>query len=225
MNKKISLKVLFEDNHLLAVEKPAGILSQPDASGEKDIAGYCKDYLKEKYAKPGNVYLGNLHRLDRNVSGVMLFARTSKAAARMAEQFRERTVTKIYHALVEGSFREKEGRLKHKMGKDESRRRAVQGAEDGMDAELEYRVLENRKLKNGRPGALLEIRLVTGRFHQIRYQLSESGHPIVGDSKYGSSLPLASLALRCASLGFNHPISKERMTVTGPDPDGWPAKT
>ncbi len=231
----MELKILFEDNHLLAVEKPAGVLSQPDISGEKDLSEYCKDYLKTKYEKPGAVYLGTLHRLDRSVSGVTLFAKTSKAVARLAEQFRNHTIGKTYHAVTIGRPSPPEGERTDWIEKDENQKIAIlsAGRGEGRKAVLFYKYIRSIStpasfkipaLMQKRELCLLEIRMQTGRFHQIRFQLAYHGNPILGDTKYGSPirLPDHGLALRCIALEFEHPVKKERMRIESPDPPDWP---
>lgn len=198
--------ILFEDNHLLVIDKPAGLLSQADSSDAPDVLTLMKEYVKEKYHKPGNVFLGLVHRLDRNTTGFMVIARTSKAASRLSEQFRKRTVEKIYQGVVSPPPLRSSGRLEHRMEKDEETRMArAAPPNSGENAVLDYRML-----KKAGNRALLEITLHTGRFHQIRFQLSEAGWPVVGDSKYGSEIP-GKLALRCVRLAFDHPITGERM--------------
>ena len=183
------VKVLYEDNHLIAVIKPAGIPSQPDKSGHISMLEEVKKYLKEKYKKPGNVFVGLLHRLDRPVSGIMLFAKTSKGAARLSEQFRNNEIQKTYHALIIGRPTKDKGVLVNYLGKDQKLKKAKEYA-DGKESILHYEVLQS----DGRPvlseveGAegysLLKIRIEGGKFHQIRAQLSLAGFPIVGDIKY-----------------------------------------
>lgn len=205
------IPVLFEDNHLLVIDKPAGLLSQSDSSGSPDVLTLMKEYVKEKYHKPGNVFLGLVHRLDRNTTGIMVIARTSKAASRLSEQFRKRTVEKIYQGVVSPPPQRSSGRLEHRMEKDEESRTARVAAEGrGETAVLDYRLL-----RKNRERALLEITLHTGRFHQIRFQLSEAGWPVLGDSKYGSEIP-GKLALRCVRLAFDHPITGERLVFESP---------
>jgi 23S rRNA pseudouridine1911/1915/1917 synthase len=201
-----AIPVLYEDNHLLVIDKPAGLLSQEDSSGHPDVLTVLKDYVKEKYNKPGNVFLGLVHRLDRNTTGLMVVARTSKAASRLSEQFRKHTVEKLYQAVVSPPPAEKEDRLEDRMEKDEENRMAKAAwGSAGEKAILEYVVVRQTADR-----ALLEVRLFTGRFHQIRFQLSHAGFPVVGDKKYGSNVP-GKLALRCVRLSFNHPTTKERL--------------
>ena len=210
------IKVLYEDNHLIAVYKPAGILTQPDKSGDKSLLEEVKKYLKEKYKKPGNVFLGLLHRLDRPVCGIVLFAKTSKGASRLSEQFRNRKVEKIYHAVVIGKPKQKEGILVNYLAKDKTKMRAVSGC--GEKAELFYEVL-----KTNNKYSLLKIKLTTGKFHQIRAQLSMAGFPVLGDIKYGapSPFPDKSIALCATSLSFRLAVKNETKEVSIPAPSAW----
>lgn len=213
------LRVLFEDNHCLAVFKPAGVLTMGDHTGDESLVDLAREYLRQKYDKPGNVFVGVVHRLDRPVSGVLLFARTSKAAARLSEQFRKHTIRKVYHCVVAGRPKEASGELVDWLAKDEStnRSRAVPSSEDAKLSRLNYRCL-----KSAGSLSLLEIELLTGRSHQIRVQLSSRGMPICGDAKYGSKTKLDGwLALHAASLTFEHPTQHEPITVSAPHPTEW----
>ncbi len=205
------LKVIYEDNHLLVVDKPVGLLSQADSTGRPDLLTICKAYIKEKYGKPGDVYLGLVQRLDLSVSGVIVFARTSKAAARLSEQIREREPIKIYQALVAGDPPH-EGHLEGFYYKDEEAlmaRKTERGKPGAKRASLSFRRLNSSDATHQ---ALLEITLETGRFHQIRVQLSDAGYPILGDEKYGGPRHKSGMALRCVSLTIQHPTRKELMT-------------
>ncbi len=199
--------ILYEDNHLVAVRKPPGRLTQRDAAGEKCLLDDVRTYLREKYAKPGDVFVGMLHRLDRPVGGVVLFAKTSKGASRLSEQFRARTVKKSYQALVEGHPPER-GTLVHYLGQDSTERVAISEVPgpDLKRGELTYRVLQK-----GQTHSLLEVELGTGRKHQIRAQLAQIGHAIAGDTKYGALLPFEGDGIGLVSycLEFSHPIRKE----------------
>jgi 23S rRNA pseudouridine1911/1915/1917 synthase len=220
------LRVLFEDNHCLAVLKPAGVLTMGDRTGDVSLVDLAREYLRQKYDKPGNVFVGVVHRLDRPVSGVLLFARTSKAAARLSEQFRKHTVRKVYHCVVEGRPTESSGELVDWLAKDESQNRSRvargsgvrgQGSEEEKLSRLNFRCL-----KSAGSLSLLEIELLTGRSHQIRVQLSSRGLPICGDAKYGSKTKLDGwLALHAAALTFEHPTQHEPITVTAPHPTEW----
>jgi len=222
-NEKAStrpLQVLYEDNHLIAVNKPSGVLVQGDASGALSMMDLIKEYIRKKHRKPGNVFLGLVHRLDRPVSGVVLFARTSKAASRISEQLRSRTVEKTYLALVHGTPSRAVGTVTSYLRTGENKVTVAQeGEEGGREAVLSYRTLRSLGGKT-----LLEIRLHTGRKHQIRAQLSAIGHPIEGDVKYGAPWSLAQGAMRLAakSLTFRHPTRKERITIEAPAPE-WAA--
>lgn len=210
------MKVLYEDNHVIAVYKEAGIPVQGDESGDVCLMDMVKDYLKEKYGKPGAVFLGLVHRLDRPVSGIVIFGKTSKGASRLSEQFRAHTVKKIYHALVEGTLEKKEGVLINYLLKDtEKNFVTVYDAPHGeaKQAELLYRVLEFRE-----GDTLVEIELKTGRSHQIRTQFAHIGHPLVGDSKYGTkkAYKKGAIALASVELQFDQPVTAERIKIVEP---------
>lgn len=200
------VKVLYEDNHIIAVVKPAGVLTQGDKSGDESLMDIVKDYLKEKYKKTGNVFLGLVHRLDRPVSGIILFAKTSKGASRLSEQFRNHEIEKIYQAIVIGRPNESRGVLTNFLSKDEKTLKAkangrLSSAETdgGREAVLYYDVVSSNDKYS-----LLKIKLETGKFHQIRAQLSFAGYPILGDVKYGakSALPDKSIALCATEISF-----------------------
>ena len=211
---EINLKVIYEDNHIIVVEKPANIPSQGDKTGDLDMLTIIKAYLKEKYNKPGNVYLGLVHRLDRPVGGVMVFAKTSKAAARLSEQVREKVFKKKYLVIVNGKFKEKKGTLKDYLLKNErlNKSRVVEeGTKNSKYAELDYEVLKYDKEQNL---SLLKINLHTGRHHQIRVQLSSRDHSIYGDAKYNGRGSARQLYLWAYELTIQNVISKEEMTFT-----------
>lgn len=217
------LSVLYEDNHLLAVNKPAGVLVQGDATGDTPLAELVKAYIKQKYAKPGDAFLGVVHRLDRPVSGVVVFARTSKALERMNAQFRQRATEKIYWALVQKKPTPAHATLVHWLTKDEKKNKATAYKTEhpqGLQSELSYQYLISR---DGRH--LLEVKPVTGRPHQIRVQLAAVGCCIYGDVKYGAEVPLpdASIALHARQLTFMHPVKKEAISLRAPLPqnDWW----
>jgi 23S rRNA pseudouridine1911/1915/1917 synthase len=219
--------VLYEDNHCLALDKPAGLLAQGDATGEPTLLDAARAYLKDRYRKPGNVFVGLVHRLDRPTSGVMLLARTSKAAGRLSAQFRDGTVEKTYRAVVEGSVADDSGEWCDVLRKDE-RRNVVEvvpgGTRGGREAHLAFRVLGR-----GRGTTTLELRPTTGRGHQLRVQLASRGFPIVGDRKYGASTTLRALdgrprvALHAERLTFRHPTRGEAIAVAAPVPADWPS--
>jgi 23S rRNA pseudouridine1911/1915/1917 synthase len=217
------LDILFEDNHCLAVAKPAGFLSTHYQGKEETLDRAVKSYLKEKYGKPGNVFLGIVHRLDRAVSGVLLFARTSKAAARLAEQFRHGTVEKVYWAIVEGRPARLAGTLEDWLQKDRTTRRVrvVDPQTPGA-----RRALLHYQSKARHSGLTwLEVRPQTGRTHQLRDQLAHHGHPIYGDAKYGSVQSFdGAIALHARSLTFLHPVRHEPITLVAEVPPIWQAR-
>ncbi|SER27891.1 ribosomal large subunit pseudouridine synthase D [Neolewinella agarilytica] len=218
------LQVLFEDNHLIAVNKPAGLLSQGDETGDRTVMDWVKAYIKHRYNKPGDVFLGSIHRLDRPVSGVIIFARTSKALKRMTELFRDRKVTKTYWAITTEQPDPIEGSLKGYIYKDTSKNRSkiVPKADSNRHkgakmAKLDYRLL-------GRVGTniLLEVKPETGRPHQIRVQLADQlKTPIHGDLKYGSRLRNqdGNINLHARKLEFQHPVTKEAVKIEAPIPE------
>ena len=215
-----SLHVIYEDNHLLAVLKPAGLATMGLSGQRPTLLAVAKQYVKERYRKPGNVYLGVMSRLDAPVTGVVLLARTSKAARRLTEQFRTRTVQKTYWGLVEGSVRPASGELVDWVSADERHRRVrvVGPTQPGAKlARLAYRRLETLE-----GYSLLEVELVTGRKHQIRVQLADRGHPILGDRKYGSRRPFPKgIALHARRLVVNHPVGDEPVVLEAPLPEAW----
>lgn len=192
------MNILYEDNHTIAVEKPAGILSQGDKTGDPNMLDTVKFYLREKYKKPGNVFVGLVHRLDRNVSGVMLFAKTSKGASRLSEAIREGKVEKEYYAVVHGVLKSG-GTLRHYLVRDEATNRteASDAPRPGAkEARLRYEVV-----KTGKQATLVKIHLETGRSHQIRAQFAAINHPLMGDIKYGGQeLPNHAMALCCTRM-------------------------
>ncbi len=214
----MEIKVLYEDNHLIAVEKPAGVLVQ------EELLPGVKAYIKEKYQKPGNVFLGLIHRLDRNVSGIILFAKTSKGASRLSEQFREHSNQKIYHAWVEGVPKQATATLKNYLLKNEEKNvtkvfdKEVPGSQY---AELSYEVIKSEEHPEFGMCTLVKVILKTGRSHQIRAQLSYIGCPIVGDVKYGAqkALPDQSLKLVATELHFDTATETMRQVITLPVPE------
>ncbi len=214
------IDILYEDNHLLAVNKPAGLPTMGVASEADSLVRAAKESLKRRYDKPGNVYLGVVSRLDAVVSGVVLLARTSKAAARLTEQFREHTVEKTYWAVTAGMPKPATGELVDWVAKDEAGQRMVVVA--GPAAGAQKAVLRYRVLRPVERGALVEIELITGRKHQIRLQLSAIGHPVLGDRKYGSSLRFSpGIALHSRRLIVDHPTRHKPIEITAPLPASW----
>ncbi len=208
--------ILYEDNHILVVEKKVNVPVQEDDSKDLDLLSILKEYLKEKYHKPGNVYLGLVHRLDRPVGGVMVFAKTSKAASRLSDQVRTHQMTKKYYAVVEGIVEER-GTLQDKLYKDE-KRNIVTVDERGKEAILDYQRVAIRNNTS-----LVDISLKTGRSHQIRVQFSSRGHALLGDQKYNKkAISGMQIALFSYSLSFYHPITKELLTFSLPIPDREP---
>lgn len=212
MNSRMNLPdpvVLYEDNHVIVVCKPADVLVQGDAGGEPTLMDRVKLWLAKKYHKPGRVFLGLVHRLDRAVAGVMVFARTSKAASRLSEQIRSRSIEKTYHALVEGKVMPERAQLVHWLSEDDGFVRAHDSpAVNRKEARLSWRVLR-RDAKT----TLLEIDLETGRKHQIRVQLAQAGHPILGDTRYGARTPWPhpGIALVAYRLRFRHPTQDREL--------------
>ena len=205
-NKKMNnLNVLYEDNHIIVVVKPANILSQGDSTGDVSIMDKIKEYIKEKYQKPGNVYLGLVHRLDRPVGGVMVFARSSKAASRLCKNFNEHNVTKKYLAIVHGKMEQEKGTLEDNIAKDENGNGYI--SDDGKKAILDYEVLEYNEKENC---SLVSVHLKTGRHHQIRVQFSSRGHYLLGDQRYGV-LDKKQISLFAYYLSFPHPVTKENL--------------
>lgn len=202
------VNILYEDNHIIVCYKDYGILSQSDSSGDMDLLNILKDYIKIKYQKPGNVYLGLVHRLDRNTEGVMVFARTSKAAARLAKQIQTGDFNKEYLAIVEGKLPIK-GELINYLSKDEERRIAYEN-KSGKKAILQYEVVAESVIDSCLVSAV-KIKLLTGRFHQIRAQFSLLNRPLYGDVKYGSTNHTRVASLQAYHLCFKHPISNETL--------------
>lgn len=213
-----SLKVLYEDNHLLVVNKPAGMLVQGDKTGDRTIAETVKDYLKKKYNKPGNVFLGTVHRLDRPVSGTLIFARTSKALSRLNLQFKNRSIKKTYWALTANRPPAPSGVIEHWLVKD--RERNITRAFSRPGKEAKKAVLEYTLKKSINGVFLLEIYPLTGRSHQIRVQLAAIGCPILGDLKYGSSRPNSggNICLHAREISFIHPVTHAELKIAAPLP-------
>ena len=228
------MQILYEDNHIIAVNKAPGEIVQGDKTGDKPLSDILKEYVKQKYDKPGEVFLGVPHRLDRPTSGVVLFARTSKALTRLSEMFKEKSLStddlsivncqlsikKTYWAIVQGAPKQPEARLENMLVRNEAQNKsyiAKPGAKDAKQAILNYRTLVK-----GDHYTLLEVELLTGRHHQIRCQLAAIGCPIKGDLKYGAkrSNPDGSICLHARQVTFVHPVRKEEQTITAPVPKG-----
>jgi 23S rRNA pseudouridine1911/1915/1917 synthase len=232
------LTILYEDNHVLAIAKPAGLPTMGAAAGQASVITLARQYLKEKHAKPGNVYVGIVSRLDAAVTGVVVLARSSKAAARLTDVFRRRAMRKRYWALIEGVLAPAEGACLDWLRKDEHHHRMRVARPDhpaAQEARLTYRTLATfltgspraRSPRAGtgplpHPVALLAIDLETGRKHQIRVQLAERGHPILGDAKYGAMTPFpAGIALHARELEFLHPVRRTPLRLIAPLPADW----
>ncbi len=228
------MQILYEDNHIIAVNKAPGEIVQGDKTGDKPLSEMLKEYIKVKYNKPGEVFLGVPHRLDRPTSGVVLFARTSKALYRLNEMFKDKSlgsnemsnvncqlsIKKTYWAIVQGAPKLPEGHLEHYLTRNELQNKsyiARLGAKDAKQAILNYRTLAT-----GDHYTLLEVELLTGRHHQIRCQLAAIGCPIKGDLKYGArrSNPDGSISLHARQITFVHPVRKEPLTIVAPVPKG-----
>lgn len=201
---KNNLEVLYEDNHIIVVVKPINILSQSDNTKDIDMLNIIKNYIKEKYNKPGNVYLGLVHRLDRPTGGVMVFARTSKSASRLSKQIKEGSLKKTYLAVVP-NFNLKKGTFIDYLEKDKNNNSIIASKEKGKYAKLNFETI-TKKNNN----ALVKIDLLTGRHHQIRVQFSSRGYPLYGDQRYGK-MDKKQLALFAYKLEFIHPVTKEKM--------------
>lgn len=219
ISDKNNLQVLFEDNHIIVVNKRPGDIVQGDKTGDKPLSEVVKSYLKEKYNKPGNVYLGVVHRLDRPTSGIVLFAKTSKALPRLNKLFQEKAAQKTYWAIVKNAPPKKSDTLVHFLKRNPKQNKSyahIKEVPESKKAILEYRLL--KKLDNY---FLLEVDLHTGRHHQIRSQLSAIGSPIKGDLKYGfdRSNKDASIHLHARELKFIHPVKKEEVQIIAPPPD------
>ena len=206
------LNVLYEDNHVIVIEKPVNIPSQADKTGDEDMLSIVKHYLKEKYQKPGEVYLGLVHRLDRPVGGVMVFAKTSKAAARLSEQVRTKQFEKQYLVVVDGKMEPEKGVLEDYLLKNERKnisRVVEQEAKNAKLASLDYEVLKYAEDINL---SVVKVNLHTGRHHQIRVQFASRGHSLYADQKYGTRGRGKQIALWAYQLSFYHPISKQKLT-------------
>ena len=206
------MKIVYEDNHIIVVEKPVNIPSQQDKTEDEDMLTLIKSYLKEKYNKPGDVYLGLVHRLDRPTGGVMVFAKTSKAASRLSEQVRNKEFVKKYLCIVDGKMEKEEDILKDYLYKNEKNnmsRIATAKEKNAKEAVLDYKVVKYNEEINL---SVVEVTLHTGRHHQIRVQFASRNHGLSGDQKYGTRGRGKQLALWAFSLSFEHPTLKEEMT-------------
>jgi 23S rRNA pseudouridine1911/1915/1917 synthase len=214
------LKILFEDNHLLVVDKPPLLATMGVGDDKPSLLKLAREYIRETYHKPGNVYLGVVSRLDAFASGAIIFAKTSKCASRISAQLRAGTIDKTYWAIVPSGLPASEGVLQHWIAKDDSRHRMI--AFDRPEDHAKLARLHYRTLGRTDSECLLQIKLETGRKHQIRVQFSHAGTPVVGDQKYGSRQPFETgIALHCRSLQFEHPTRKTPMNVDSPPPNWW----
>lgn len=225
-----NIKILYEDNHIIAVVKPAGVLTQGDRTGDKNLMDMVKDYLKKKYKKPGNVFLGLVHRLDKPVAGIVLFGKTSKGASRLSEQFRNHTIQKTYYGIVVGKPKEERGVIKEQVNKisffaegftnktDQELLDEIKKATKTRTAELEYQMIK----KNDKY-SLLKIMPKTGRFHQIRIQMANMGCPILGDEKYSNQKPLPdkNIALSATAISFKTATDDKVVNLEIPLPKSW----
>ncbi len=211
---------LFEDNHLLTLNKPAGLLSQADITGDPDLVTLARAYLKKKYNKPGNVYIGLVHRLDRPVSGAMVLARTSKAARRLSQAFRDRRIRKEYVVVVEGLIGGG-GVMEDYLHKEMGRAHIVQDEGSGKYSSLRWRALSSDGIVTS-----VWVELITGRAHQIRCQFAARGFPVLGDARYGARHRFdgRNIALHCCGLTFDHPVARVPVEVKATFPESWPTK-
>lgn len=208
----MELEILYEDNHLLALNKPAGLATQSSEHNATSLEDEAKAYIKKAYNKPGNVYLHPIHRLDKPTSGVVLFAKTSKALSRLQEMMRQHQIQKTYVALCEGHIIPQEGTLEHLLEHDDHKARI---SKSGKKAILHYKVIATTPTYSQ-----VTIALVTGRYHQIRAQFQAIGHPVLGDKKYGAKLPFThdTIALHHQSLALTHPVTGIPLEITAPLP-------
>ncbi len=225
MDTLIRPEILYEDNHIIVAIKPAGVLSQSDGSDAPDMLTALKEYIKVTYGKPGNVFLGLVHRLDRPVSGVMVFAKTSKAASRISEQIRKREVTKLYRAVTEGIPEPRSGRYENWCTKDQGANTTTVSDKpinkDSKISSLSYEVSGTSSF-GGKTVSLVNVRLETGRSHQIRSQMAYNGHPLLGDARYGTGSYKGDICLQSCYLAFRHPTKGEEMAFTMPIPNDGP---
>ncbi len=217
------MQVVYDDSQIVVVIKPHNVPSQKDESGDKDLLSEVKEFVKEKYNKPGEAFIGLVHRLDRPTGGLMVFARTSKSAARLSKQIQEGGFEKVYYCVVEGKIKQNTQRLVNYLKKDEKNNivKLCPALENGAKkAELVYKCLERNEKRS-----LLEVKILTGRSHQIRVQLANIGYPLVGDMKYNKNAQKGNLALWAGRLEFEHPVSKQKMKFLAmPDETAEPWK-
>ncbi|MEC8537389.1 MAG: RluA family pseudouridine synthase [Bacteroidota bacterium] len=211
--------ILFEDNHLLLINKKPGILTQGDKTGDKSLIDLAKYYIKKKYNKPGNVFIGLPHRIDRPTSGIVILSKTSKSLSRISKLFKEKKIEKKYWAIVKNKIENREGKLIHFLKKNQKKNKSFvqkEKKDDHLKAELEYKLI--KKMENY---FLYEIKLITGRHHQIRAQLSYIGSPIKGDIKYGFKRTNkdGSISLHSREINFIHPVKKNKIQIIAPTPD------
>ena len=218
------MKVIYEDNHIIVVEKEPNVPSQADKTEDEDMLTKVKAYIKEKYKKPGEVYIGLVHRLDRPVGGIMVFARTSKAASRLSEQIRNKTFKKKYLAVVDGKFEQKQGTLENYLYKDERNNISKVVTKDKKNAKLARLDYEVLNYDDKRDLSLVKINLHTGRHHQIRVQMANFGHSLYGDQKYGTRGKNKQIRLWACEVSFIHPVQKEEVRFTN-YPDWTMCKT
>ena len=213
------MEVIYEDNHIIIVNKKSGEIVQGDKTGDRPLSDIVKDYIKEKYAKPGAVFLGVVHRLDRPVSGLVVFARTSKALSRLNKMFAEGEVHKTYWAITKNAPRDSEGTLTHWLVRNEKQNKSYAYEQEKPNAKKA--ILKYHVLSHSDNYSLIEVQLMTGRHHQIRCQLAAIGCPIKGDLKYGAprSNPDGSISLLSRRVEFVHPVSKETIIAEAPLPD------
>ena len=221
--------VIHEDNHVLVVIKPQGLLCQGDEHSDENLLDQLKEYIQKTRNKPGNVYLGLVHRLDRNTGGLMVFAKTSKAAARLSEQFRKHTVKKTYLAAIESPIQPAQGSMTDYIKKNSQMKKAIVVKPDDKEsktakhAELIYKTVGKKQQSTQKPPLIIvEVELLTGRFHQIRAQFASRNRPLAGDVKYGSTLRLGGPALWAYSLTFIHPTKGQSLSFFAETPVNWP---
>ncbi len=213
------MTVLYEDNHIIIVNKTVSEIVQGDKTGDKPLSEIVKEYLKEKYNKPGNVFCGVTHRLDRPTSGIVVFSKTSKALPRLNDMFKNKEISKTYWAVVKNAPKQPEGTLKHYLVRNEKQNKSY--AYDMEKPNSKQAILHYKLIARSDKYSLLEIDLETGRHHQIRCQLAKIGSPIKGDLKYGAerSNPDGGISLHARKISFIHPVSKELIEVTAPVPE------